>query len=179
MRPADFISISERRAAPPQLFIAQADSPFGPLLLAADTQGITHIRLNEDKKAINAMQASMPHTEFLQQASPHHAAALSHFTDTPQKLCLHLKGTAFQLSVWRALLDIPYGETTSYQAIAIKIGKPKANRAVGSAVGRNPIFFAIPCHRVLATGGGLGGYYWGLPLKQQILEFENARIASL
>ena len=174
MRPADFITISERRAAPPQLFIAQADSPFGHVLLAADAHGLTHLRLNEDKKALAEMRATMRQTEFVQQASPHHAAALSHFTDQPQNLSLHLKGTPFQLSVWRALLDIPYGETSSYQTIATKIGKPKANRAVGSAVGRNPIFFAIPCHRVLATGGGLGGYYWGLDMKRKILAWETA-----
>lgn len=84
------------------------------------------------------------------------------------------QGTPFQLSVWKALLDIPYGETRSYRDIAIAIGNPKAVRAVGMANNRNPISFIIPCHRVIGADGSLVGYGGGLPLKKRLLEMEQA-----
>ena len=82
-------------------------------------------------------------------------------------------GTTFQKNVWFALLDIPFGETTSYSEIAKKIGSPKAVRAVGSAVGANPFGYLIPCHRVLPKSGGLGGFAWGVKLKKTMLEHEQ------
>ena len=81
-------------------------------------------------------------------------------------------GTAFQQSVWRALLAIPRGRTTSYSVLSQRIGLPGAARAVGAAVGRNPISFVVPCHRVLGKGGGLCGYHWGLTRKRAILGWE-------
>ena len=174
MRPADFISVTEMALPPEQLFITRADSPFGPVLLAADTFGLTHIWMNGDGQAVARMQDVLPKTKLIEQASPHHMAALSCFGPRPQPLALHLKGTPFQLSVWRALLNIPFGATSTYKTIATQIGKPKATRAVGSAIGRNPAFFVIPCHRVLAHGGGLGGYFWGTEVKTKLLEWEQA-----
>jgi AraC family transcriptional regulator of adaptative response/methylated-DNA-[protein]-cysteine methyltransferase len=73
------------------------------------------------------------------------------------------------------LLDIPFGRVSSYKEVAAKIGKANANRAVGSAVGKNPVFFIIPCHRVLAHDGGLGGYFWGLGVKSKLLDWEQTR----
>ena len=175
MRPADFISITERTAPPARIFIRHADSPFGQVFLAADEIGVTNISLNEDARALSDMRKAMPKTDFVEHSVPHHEAALSYFTDRPQSLSLHLKGTPFQLAVWRALLDIPFGRASSYKTIAEQIGKPKANRAVGSAVGKNPVFFVIPCHRVLAHDGSLGGYFYGLEKKQDILNFEMTR----
>jgi AraC family transcriptional regulator of adaptative response/methylated-DNA-[protein]-cysteine methyltransferase len=87
--------------------------------------------------------------------------------------CLSLKGTDFQRSVWTALLEVPHGATTSYAAIASAIGKPKAVRAVGTAVGANPVSLLIPCHRVLRSDGTIGGYRWGVDRKQAILDAEQ------
>lgn len=89
------------------------------------------------------------------------------------------EGTDFQKTVWRALLDIPTGSTTSYGAIAQKIGRPKAFRAVGSAIGANPISLLIPCHRVVPATGGIGNYRWGSDRKQALLEAEKTGSADL
>ena len=86
---------------------------------------------------------------------------------------LHLKGTEFQLRVWKELLNIPFGETTTYKDIAAALQTPKAFRAVGSAIGENPVSVLIPCHRVLRTDGALGGYHWGLERKVRLLEWEK------
>lgn len=88
-------------------------------------------------------------------------------------LPLHLEGTEFQKQVWNALLEIPYGETRTYQEIAIRIGKPKAVRAVGGACNRNPIGIIVPCHRVLGKNGSLTGYAGGLSYKELLLNHEK------
>ena len=87
----------------------------------------------------------------------------------------HLIGAPFQIKVWEALLQIPEGAVTTYSELARAIGNPKAVRAVGTAVGRNPISLLIPCHRALRKSGALGGYHWGLPVKRAILAREGAR----
>jgi O-6-methylguanine DNA methyltransferase len=87
-------------------------------------------------------------------------------------LPLDLRGTEFQRSVWRELLGIPYGETRTYAEVARAIGSPRAVRAVGAANGANPVPIVVPCHRVVATGGGLGGYGGGLQMKRRLLELE-------
>jgi O-6-methylguanine DNA methyltransferase len=89
------------------------------------------------------------------------------------ELNLCLDGTQFQKQVWQALLTIPAGQTTTYQEIANQINKSKAVRAVGSAIGSNPVSWLIPCHRVIRSDGGLGGYLWGLKKKQQLLDYER------
>ena len=175
MRPADTIDVIEMEAPPSQFFISRADSPFDPLLLASTTQGLAHLWLDMDGSSEDELRARYPKANIIEQTTPYHPAALSYFTDTPQRLTLHLMGTPFQLSVWRSLLQIPFARASSYKVIAQQIGKPNANRSVGSAVGKNPIFFIIPCHRVLAHDGTLGGYYYGLEKKQDILNFEAAR----
>lgn len=88
-------------------------------------------------------------------------------------LPLHIVGTEFQKKVWNALLEIPYGETRSYQEIAIRIGNPKAVRAVGGACNRNPIGIIVPCHRVVGKNGSLTGYAGGLDYKKMLLEHEK------
>ncbi len=88
---------------------------------------------------------------------------------------LFLIGAPFQIKVWEALLRIPSGQVTTYSEMAGAIGHPRAVRAVGTAVGRNPVSFLIPCHRALRKSGGLGGYHWGLPVKRAILAWESAR----
>lgn len=91
------------------------------------------------------------------------------------KAPLFLIGAPFQIKVWEALLTIPSGHVTTYSEIAGSIGHPKAVRAVGTAVGRNPVSWLIPCHRALRKSGGLGGYHWGLPVKRALLAYESAR----
>jgi AraC family transcriptional regulator of adaptative response/methylated-DNA-[protein]-cysteine methyltransferase len=93
-------------------------------------------------------------------------------------VALHLVGAPFQIKVWEALLAIPSGHVTSYTEIARRIGNAKAVRAVGTAVGRNPISWLIPCHRALRRDGELGGYHWGLPLKRAMLAYESARLET-
>lgn len=175
MRLSDFITITAMTALPEMLFTARAESPFGQVLLAASEVGLSHVWLDEDGQALARMRQVFPKAQLIEKLSPHHEAAMSHFTATPQPLSLHLQATPFQLAVWRALLDIRLGRVSSYKEVAAKIGKPKANRAVGSAVGKNPVFFIIPCHRVLAHDGGLGGYFWGLAVKSKMLDWEQAR----
>lgn len=86
---------------------------------------------------------------------------------------LHIDGTPFQIEVWRALMTIDYGTTCSYKNIAESIHRPNATRAVGSAIGKNPVSYFIPCHRVIHSDGTLGGYLWGLSIKQNILNIEQ------
>lgn len=92
-------------------------------------------------------------------------------------LKIYMQGTVFQLQVWRALLQIPWGQSRSYGQIARLIGQPKAVRAVGSAVGKNPLGVLIPCHRVLPSTGGIGNYYWGSQLKANLLAYERKVMA--
>lgn len=89
---------------------------------------------------------------------------------------LHLIGAPFQIKVWEALLQVPSGHVTTYSDLATAVGHPAAQRAVGTAVGRNPISWLIPCHRALRKAGGLGGYHWGLGIKRAMLAWEAARL---
>lgn len=94
-------------------------------------------------------------------------------------ITLHLIGAPFQIKVWEALLSIPSGQVTTYSDIATAIGAPKAVRAVGTAVGRNPVSWLIPCHRVLRKTGALGGYHWGLPVKRALLAYESLQADAI
>jgi AraC family transcriptional regulator of adaptative response/methylated-DNA-[protein]-cysteine methyltransferase len=96
--------------------------------------------------------------------------------DAPLRVVLI--GTDFELRVWETLLSVPMGRATTYSDIARKIGKPKAARAVGAAVGKNPISFVVPCHRVLGRSGALTGYHWGLARKQAIIGWEAGRTTA-
>lgn len=95
--------------------------------------------------------------------------------DTLRDIALDLRGTDFQCSVWKALLNIPRGQVISYGDVANDIGKPKASRAVGSAVGENPVSLIVPCHRVVKASGALGNYGWGIDLKKKILDAEGVK----
>jgi AraC family transcriptional regulator of adaptative response/methylated-DNA-[protein]-cysteine methyltransferase len=96
-------------------------------------------------------------------------------TKEGDEIGLHLLGTPWQIKVWQALLDVPQGKVTTYRDLAARTGNANASRAIGAAVGRNPISWLIPCHRVLASDGGLHGYHWGLARKRAMLAFEAAR----
>jgi AraC family transcriptional regulator of adaptative response/methylated-DNA-[protein]-cysteine methyltransferase len=94
-------------------------------------------------------------------------------------LPLHLKGTDFQLKVWQALLEIPFGQTRTYEEIACRLGERKAARAVGNAIAQNPVFYAVPCHRVIRSNGEMGAYRWGKALKQYLLGWEKGLLLSV
>jgi len=151
-------------------------SQFGELFIAASEKGVSHILFSdriqpELQAAINLGQSNSSHPLIqiaLQQLEEYFAGTRSVF-----QVPLDLPGTEFQQSVWKTLLTIPFGETWSYADLAEAIQKPKAMRAVGSANGKNPVSIIVPCHRVIAKNGGLGGYAGGLERKQGLLNLEE------
>jgi methylated-DNA-[protein]-cysteine S-methyltransferase len=161
---------------------ATADSPFGPLLLAQTSRGLVRVGLpNQDSDALLVDLADRVSPRVLEAPAEldavrrgldlYFAGKLDHF-DLP--LDWRLSG-GFRQRVLRAINRIPYGQTRSYTEMARKAGNERAVRAAGSACGSNPIPLVVPCHRVLRTGGALGGYGGGLPMKQALLELEGVR----
>lgn len=151
------------------------DSPLGGITLAATDQGLAgawfdHQRHWPDTRGWQTDDAHPVLRRAARQLGDYFAGRRDHF-DLPLDLS---HGTAFQQSVWQALLAIPAGRTTSYGALSAEVGKPAAVRAVGAAVGRNPISVIVPCHRVLGADGSLTGYAGGLERKTTLLELEGA-----
>lgn len=152
------------------------DSPFGPTLVMATDRGICGIGFADETgtgAAMTDLVSRWPGADYEEDS-----LALRPLVDAAfggRETALHMIGGPFQLKVWEALLAIPTGHVTTYADLAGAIGHPSANRAVGTAVGRNPISFLIPCHRALRRDGGLGGYHWGLPRKRAMLAWEAAR----
>ncbi len=153
------------------------DTTFGPALVMGTDKGICGMGFSAEMGEEAAMQDLMsrwPLAAFVEDPDrlrPWVRAAFGAEGAAP----LFLIGAPFQIKVWEALLRIPSGHVTTYSEIARAIGHPAAVRAVGTAVGRNPISLFIPCHRALRKSGGLGGYHWGLPVKRAILAWEAAR----
>ncbi len=155
---------------------AWVDSPFGPAVVMATDRGICGIGFAEEKgdaAALEDLTRRWPGASHVEDPEAIHPLAEAAFGGRATRL--HLLGAPFQIKVWEALLAIPSGHVTTYADIAGAIGHPQAHRAVGTAVGRNPISFLIPCHRALRRDGGLGGYHWGLPRKRAMLAWEAAR----
>lgn len=157
------------------------ETPFGPVFIGATARGICGLEFVDGGGIENArtrLAKKWPHARFRENQSQTRALASALFSGniTPERpLSLYVSGTNFQVSVWKALLQIPSGQVASYASIAKAIGRPRASRAVGGAVGDNPIAFAIPCHRVICQNGDLGGYHWGEIRKQAIHAWEAAR----
>ena len=155
-------------------------TPFGTVLIATTWKGICHLSFiaQDLETSLQELKAKFPQAIFAagQNGMQDQALRIFHhdWTDMPQ-IKLHLKGTDFQLRVWQCLLEIPSGSLCSYGQIAGKIGTPAAFRAVGTAIGRNPIAYLIPCHRVIQTAGGIGGYMWGTDRKKAIIGWEAAK----
>ncbi|MEL7216107.1 MAG: bifunctional helix-turn-helix domain-containing protein/methylated-DNA--[protein]-cysteine S-methyltransferase [Pseudomonadota bacterium] len=153
------------------------DTPFGEAIAMATDRGLCGLGFTAETgeaAALADLKSRWPaatYTEHPAAVRPFLAAALGE-GDTSK---LVLIGAPFQIKVWEALLRVPSGHVTTYSEIARVIGAPKAVRAVGTAVGRNPISWLIPCHRALRKSGGLGGYHWGLPVKRAMLAYESAR----
>jgi len=157
-----------------------AESPFGNIIVASTTKGVCHIAFaDEEEKAFLALTNKYPNARYKQMTDLIQQNALFIFTHDWTKLHqikLHLKGTDFQIKVWETLLKIPMGRLTTYGNIATHIEKPKASRAVGTAIGDNPVSFLIPCHRVIQSTGIFGGYHWGSTRKAAMIGWEAAKI---
>ncbi|MCP9763261.1 bifunctional helix-turn-helix domain-containing protein/methylated-DNA--[protein]-cysteine S-methyltransferase [Lacihabitans soyangensis] len=157
-----------------------AESPFGNILVASTEKGICHMAFYENEQiGLQTIQGHFPQATFQRKLDILQQNALFIFQNDWSKLKqikLHLKGTDFQLKVWETLLKIPMGQLTTYGSVAQQIEKPTASRAVGTAIGSNPVAFLIPCHRIIQASGNLGGYMWGTTRKTAIIGWESAKL---
>ncbi|MFV0360868.1 bifunctional helix-turn-helix domain-containing protein/methylated-DNA--[protein]-cysteine S-methyltransferase [Tropicimonas sp.] len=161
-----------------EIFWGWFESPFGPALVMATDKGICGIGFAAETGAEETMRdllSRWPDASFTEDPMAIRPWVQAAFGETSGEARLYLIGAPFQIKVWEALLAIPTGHVTTYSEIAGAIGHPRAVRAVGTAVGRNPISWLIPCHRAIRKTGGLGGYHWGLPVKRALLAWESAR----
>jgi AraC family transcriptional regulator, regulatory protein of adaptative response / methylated-DNA-[protein]-cysteine methyltransferase len=154
------------------------DTPFGPTIAMGTERGLCGMGFAADMGA-DAAEADLrrrwPNATFVQDDAMLRPWVLSAFGAGQVETPVLLIGAPFQIKVWEALLHVPSGHVTTYSDLARAVGHPQAVRAVGTAVGRNPVSFLIPCHRALRKSGELGGYHWGLPVKRAILAWEAAR----
>lgn len=153
--------------------IARLSSPWRPLVAEATDVGITRIQIARDGSSTSAGMSdssrAMGYLRQLEEQLREYLAGRRKTFDLP----LDLQGTEFQMRVWQALCRIPYGATMSYRDIAAAIGQPQAVRAVGQANRRNPVMILVPCHRVIAADGNMGGYAWGEDVKCELLALER------
>lgn len=155
-------------------------SPFGEIIVASTPKGICHMSFAEDhEEAIKNLTSIFPKANYQNSADEIQKNAIRIFNldwESLDKIKLHIKGSDFQLKVWQALLNIPMGQLSSYQNIANLISSPKASRAVGNAVGQNPVAYLIPCHRIIQSTGALGDYHWGHIRKTSMIGWEAAKV---
>jgi AraC family transcriptional regulator, regulatory protein of adaptative response / methylated-DNA-[protein]-cysteine methyltransferase len=150
---------------------------FGTILIASTAKGICHVSFADDQEiAVEELRSQFPGATYTETEDPFHKKVIQFFSNDWSDLHqvkLHLKGSPFQLKVWEALLKIPAGEVTTYSVIAKHLNNSNASRAVGSAVGSNPVAFLIPCHRVIKATGVLGAYHWGATRKIAMIGLEG------
>jgi len=162
-----------------QINYSFAETPFGNIIVASTTKGICHLAFAENEKdALQQLQLQFPKAQYRQVVDTIQQNALFIFTQDWKdlsKIKLHLKGTPFQIKVWEALLKIPMGDVSTYSGIANTINNPNASRAVGAAIGDNPVAFLIPCHRVIRSTGDFGQYHWGSVRKTAMIGWEAAK----
>jgi AraC family transcriptional regulator of adaptative response/methylated-DNA-[protein]-cysteine methyltransferase len=154
-----------------------AETPFGEGLFAQTERGLCYFALHEERSSegIAELKKRFPVASFTEASGMAEVLAHAIFQpSTGSPLRLHLRGTNFQIQVWQALMKIPHGLSASYGTIARLVENPKAARAVGTAIGNNPVAVVIPCHRVLRESGAIGGYRWGTDRKRALLAWENA-----
>ena len=156
-----------------------AETPFGRLIVASTDKGICYMAFDkDDEEALSNLKLKFPNALYTQLQDRMQQNALSIFQNDRSRLPeikLHLKGTPFQMKVWEALLTIPMGRLTTYGQIAAQAGNPGASRAVGTAIGSNPVAYLIPCHRVIQSTGQIGGYRWGSTRKSAMIGWECVR----
>ena len=162
------------------IYYSFAESPFGNIIIASTNKGICHMAFYEhsDDQALTLLKNHFPNARYEQRLDRIQQNALFIFQHDWSKLNqikLHLKGSEFQLKVWQALLTIPIGHLSTYGTIAQCIEKPTASRAVGTAIGSNPVAYLIPCHRVIQSTGEIGGYMWGSNRKAAIIGWEATK----
>lgn len=152
-------------------------SPFGPLIIASTAKGICQISFLEDNQdGLSILQKQFQKATYIQNSEQIHIDVLNIFNNSSsikKPIHTHIKGTDFQLKVWEALLKIPFGNLQTYGHIAETINKPTASRAVGTAIGSNPLAYLIPCHRVIQATGLFGGYMWNPIRKTAIIGWEG------
>ncbi|HEY6255895.1 MAG TPA: bifunctional helix-turn-helix domain-containing protein/methylated-DNA--[protein]-cysteine S-methyltransferase [Xanthobacteraceae bacterium] len=160
-------------------------SPFGNALIMATGRGLAGLAFadpGEERAVLADMQARWPKATYVEDAAGTAPLARRIFDSSKWRpgapLRVMLIGTDFEVRVWETLLKVPMGRLTSYSDIATKIRSPAAARAVGSAVGRNPVSFVVPCHRVVGKSGSLTGYHWGLTRKRAMLGWEAGKVAA-
>ncbi|WP_316818335.1 methylated-DNA--[protein]-cysteine S-methyltransferase [Pedobacter nyackensis] len=160
-----------------------AESPFGNLIVASTAKGICYMAFEDNEvQALENLILRFPNAFFVRKLDLIQQNALFIFQNDWTKIAeikLHLKGTDFQLKVWEALMKIPMGQVSTYGTIAKQVEHPNASRAVGTAIGSNPVAFLIPCHRVIQSTGLFGGYMWGNTRKTAIIGWESARTSHL
>ncbi|MBV1870975.1 MAG: methylated-DNA--[protein]-cysteine S-methyltransferase [Gammaproteobacteria bacterium] len=158
------------------------ESPFGKIIVASTTKGVCHMFFEEDEnQALSDLIQCFPNARYHQVVDNLQQDALSIFQNDwkqSKQIRLHLSGTTFQLKVWETLLKIPMGTLETYGGIAKSINKPNASRAVGTAIGSNPVAFLIPCHRVIQASGHIGGYMWGSTRKSAIIGWEASKVSD-
>ncbi|MEM8570440.1 MAG: bifunctional helix-turn-helix domain-containing protein/methylated-DNA--[protein]-cysteine S-methyltransferase [Pseudomonadota bacterium] len=157
------------------------DSPFGEVLAMGTDRGLCGLAFTSEtgwEAAMADLRSRWPRADYSENAERLRAWVEAAFCGTGETR-LHVLGAPFQIKVWEALLAIPSGHVTTYSDLAVAIGRPTAVRAVGTAVGRNPLSWLIPCHRAMRKSGGLGGYHWGLGVKRAMLAWEAARFDAM
>jgi AraC family transcriptional regulator of adaptative response/methylated-DNA-[protein]-cysteine methyltransferase len=158
-------------------------SPFGTALIMVTERGLAGLAFNDagqERESFEDMATRWPNASYVEDtaATASYAARIfeSEQWGPEQPLRVVLIGSDFQVRVWQALLDIPMGRAETYSTIAGRIGQPKASRAVGAAIGRNPVSFVVPCHRAIGKSGALTGYHWGLTRKRAMLGWEAGKV---
>ena len=167
---------------PETFFVSRYDSPLGTYVIASSARGVVCVKTESRmtvltarwrRRGIKVRDAGSQNNDIMAELDAYFAGDLREFS-----IPLDLQGTEFQRRVWELLLPIPYGETKSYGQIASALGRPKASRAVGQAIGTNPVAIIVPCHRVIGASGGLVGYGGGLHRKQALLDLEAGNLGK-
>ncbi len=174
----EIIRIFYRKGENEEIRYAFYQTLFGPALIASTSKGICFLAFGDEEKTLPALKKQYPAAVVKNQSDAFQFLAktlMDGGEPSVKSLPLHIGGTDFQMDVWESLLRIPSGELRTYRQIAASIGKPKAWRAVASAIGKNPVAYLIPCHRVIRSDGRIGGYRWGIGFKQKMLEQEELR----
>lgn len=176
---ADHITFGDALSYNNSITYSKFDSELGALFVAWTEWGLCYVGFShqDEHQTLYDAQKRFPNATWQYQAQSHQYNWLMfkhRKLDGNKPFALHLMGTAFQQNVWCCLLRIPVGFWTTYGDLAVGLDKPKASRAVGRAVGANPLSIIVPCHRVFAANGDLHGYYWGLEKKSTLLKFEAA-----
>jgi AraC family transcriptional regulator of adaptative response/methylated-DNA-[protein]-cysteine methyltransferase len=152
------------------------DSPFGRMLIVSSLEGICYLHfVRSGKKSLEQLKLQFPMAQFKEQSNKWHndVQLFISLNQTPENIIpLHIQGTPFQFQVWNHLLKIPFGALKTYGMISNELNNPMSSRAVGKAVGSNPIAYVIPCHRVVPASGIIGHYMWGMEKKQAIIGWE-------